>query len=221
MNTIGSDLPAALTAPASAESGEAELGQQDFLKLMVTQLKNQDPSKPMESGDFLGQIAQFGTVSGISDLRSSFESVSSALVQEQSLRAASLLDRDVLVNTDRAPLSESGSLTGAVDVPGSVTSVSVEIAGPGGERVDTFELDTAGAGLTDFTWGGTDSNGEPVPSGDYSVQATATIDGQTERVPVLLNARAEGIELDTANGQVQVDIGTAGLVRLEDIRRIN
>ncbi|HEU4618215.1 MAG TPA: flagellar hook capping FlgD N-terminal domain-containing protein, partial [Gammaproteobacteria bacterium] len=57
---------------AGAQSPD-KLGQADFLRLMITQLRNQDPFKPMESGEFLGQIAQFGTVSGIDEVRTAVE----------------------------------------------------------------------------------------------------------------------------------------------------
>jgi len=56
------------------EEARRELGQEDFLRLMITQLENQDPFKPMESGDFLGQIAQFGTVEGLSRSLTDFHS---------------------------------------------------------------------------------------------------------------------------------------------------
>src|SRR5690606_16205255 len=67
------------------------LGQEEFLELMVTQLRNQDPFKPMESGDFLGQIAQFGTVSGIGDVQKSLAGVARAFRGAQTRRGASLV----------------------------------------------------------------------------------------------------------------------------------
>ncbi|TVQ74128.1 MAG: flagellar hook assembly protein FlgD, partial [Chromatiaceae bacterium] len=69
-------LGLASTNSSKADKGKRdELGQEDFFKLMITQLQNQDPFEPMESGDFLGQIAQFGTVNGIGELQKSFESI--------------------------------------------------------------------------------------------------------------------------------------------------
>ena len=59
-----------------AEGSRKEMGQEQFLELMTAQLQNQDPFKPMESGDFLSQIAQFSTVEGIGDLNDSFSGLS-------------------------------------------------------------------------------------------------------------------------------------------------
>ena len=62
-----------------------KLGQAEFLELMTAQLKFQDPLKPMENGDFLGQMAQFGTVNGINELNAAFDSMSASF---QSTRPA-------------------------------------------------------------------------------------------------------------------------------------
>ena len=77
---------------------------------MITQLKNQDPFKPMESGEFLGQLAQFGTVSGLQGLQTSFDWLATSLVSNQALQAASLVGRSALVESNVAPLTEGGKV---------------------------------------------------------------------------------------------------------------
>ena len=90
-----------LEVPQAAREGD--LGQEDFLHLMLTQLKNQDPFKPMESGEFLGQLAQFGTVQGLAGLQTSFDSLSSSLVSNQALQASSLVGRSALARAALLP----------------------------------------------------------------------------------------------------------------------
>lgn len=221
MNSIESAMPSGLTGTATAKNGDDSLGQQDFLRLMIKQLENQDPTKPMESADFLSQIAQFGTVSGIKDLNSSFKGVSSALVQEQSLRAASLLDREVLADVDGVPVGESGPMRGAVQLPAGATRATVEIVAPGGQQVDSVQVEDSAGALAEFTWDATRADGTRVPAGDYRARAATAVDGQAQAAPVLLTARVKGIELDASGGNVRVDIGSANSVRLEDIRRID
>ena len=82
------------SSSAGKPDDSGKLGQEEFLRLMITQLKNQDPTKPLDSGEFLGQLAQFGTVSGLADLKSSFTELAGSLVSNQALQAAgrSLLD---------------------------------------------------------------------------------------------------------------------------------
>ena len=92
-----------LTAPAAGENkANDELGQAEFLELMTAQLKYQDPLKPMENGDFLGQMAQFGTVSGINDLNATINTMSASFQSNQALQASTLVGRRVLVAADGA-----------------------------------------------------------------------------------------------------------------------
>ena len=70
-------------APPPQRERNDELGQSDFLKLMITQFKNQDPFQPMENGEFLGQIAQFSTVNGIESLNTAFAGLAETLQGEQ------------------------------------------------------------------------------------------------------------------------------------------
>ena len=94
----------ALFAPPPQQRSNDELGQEDFLTLMISQFRNQDPFEPMDNGDFLGQLAQFGTVSGIENLNSAFAGLAGSIQSEQALQAANLVGRDVLAATDIGPL---------------------------------------------------------------------------------------------------------------------
>src|SRR5262245_23594956 len=141
MDAIGTglDLAGLGLAPPQPER-KAELGQEEFLNLMITQLKNQDPFKPLESGEFLGQLAQFGTVSGLAGLQTSFDSLASSLVSNQALQAASLVGRSALVESDVAALAENGSVEGAVDVPSATGGVGVEVRDATGQVVKHLPL---------------------------------------------------------------------------------
>ena len=111
--------PAALGLAVPDEVDSQELGQEEFLQLMLTQLENQDPFKPMESGEFLGQLAQFGTVTGLGELQQSFESLSGSLISDQALQAASLVGRSVTIESGEGLLKTDSPLTGAVELPTS------------------------------------------------------------------------------------------------------
>src|SRR4026209_1422384 len=96
-------------APGAAQQGSGikkkdQLGQAEFLQLMLAQLKNQDPFKAMDPSQFLGQLAQFGTVTGIQDMQNAFTSLSDAMRASQVLDGASMVGRDVLVPSDTVTL---------------------------------------------------------------------------------------------------------------------
>jgi flagellar basal-body rod modification protein FlgD len=137
-----------------AEQSSQRLGQKDFLKLMITQFKNQDPTHPMQDGQFLGQLAQFGTVSGIQQLQGSFSTLADSLHSEQAMRAATLVGHRVMAASDSANLSTGGSLNGAVDVPDGGGHVKLTISDSTGHKVKQIDLGTQPGGLADFAWDG-------------------------------------------------------------------
>ncbi len=101
--------------PVATEK-EGDLGQGDFLKLMVAQFRNQDPFEPMDNGEFLGQLAQFGTVDGIGKLNGAFQALSQSLHTDQALQAANLVGHTVLAFNDQAYLPDTGDVNGAVQL---------------------------------------------------------------------------------------------------------
>jgi len=117
------------------------LGQEDFLRLMVAQLRNQNPLQPMENGEFLTQIAQFGTVSGVRQLNAAFEALSESLYSSQALQAASLVGRRVQVPGGEGYLAEGGGLAFAAELAGSTLETFVEA------KVDSVTLRGSGRGL--------------------------------------------------------------------------
>ena len=94
---------------------------------MIAQFRNQDPFEPMDNGDFLGQLAQFGTVNGIEQLNSSFYDLSESIFSEQALQAANLVGHSVLARTDTAYLEGGGVLAGAIELASSASNVQIDI----------------------------------------------------------------------------------------------
>ncbi|HED33368.1 MAG TPA: flagellar hook assembly protein FlgD, partial [Gammaproteobacteria bacterium] len=132
-----------------------ELGQNDFLKLMTTQLSNQDPLEPMDNGEFMGQIAQFGAVDGINNLLASFNDLAANLQSSQALQASNIIGREVLVNHDQGYLPQGGVLQGAVELDSSSSNVAVNIYDATGEVLGRVDLGAQPAGLVQFNWDGT------------------------------------------------------------------
>lgn len=203
---------------STARQSSGQLGQQDFLKLMITQFRNQDPTQPMKNGEFLGQLAQFGTVSGIQNLESSFAALANSLQADQALRAASLVGRQVLVASDSASLSANGSLGGEIDVPEGGGHVKLTISDANGRQVRQIDLGMQPAGLVDFSWEGRAADGEAADPGAYSVSAELVTSEGAQALPTLMTGKVESVSLD--QGTVQLAIGGLGDVALGDVREI-
>ena len=101
------------------------LGQSDFLKLMTTQLQNQDPFSPMENGDFIAQMAQFSTVTGIAEMGESLKSLSNQLGEFRIATATNLLGHSVLVPGNKVRPNSEGEIHGVLDLPRASSATNV------------------------------------------------------------------------------------------------
>lgn len=215
-NPLGA-LGSSLAVPQAAPKGE--LGQQDFLHLMLTQLKNQDPFKPMESGEFLGQLAQFGTVQGLAGLQTSFDGLASSLVSNQALQASALVGRSALVETSTLAVTEGQSVSGAVDLPTSAPAVTVAIQDATGQTVRTLKLGAQPPGLATFEWDGLDSAGKKAPAGRYTFAATYPSSTETVVADTLLRAPIDSVLLGTDGFSVELrGIGEVPFTAVREIR---
>lgn len=198
-----------------------ELGAEEFLKLMITQFRNQDPFKPLESGEFLGQLAQFGTVSGLTEVKQEIQSLAGSLVSNQALQASALLGREVLVNRPTGWLSaDGGGVAAAVDLPAAAQDVRVQVLTAGGAVVRTLSLGPQGAGLTRFAWDGLAEDGSALPEGAYTFQAQSISGGYQTAVQALVAAPVESVTLGAGQGGLSLSLRGLGDVPFGDVRQI-
>ncbi len=202
-----------------ADAAGGDLGQADFLKLMTTQLRSQDPFSPMENGEFLGQIAQFGTVSGIQELQDSFGNLSNALRSNQALQASVLVGKQVLVSGEHAELGTE-RMRGAVDLPGAVSDLRVWVEGASGETLAEIPLGAQAGGLVDFEWDGRMAQGGDAPPGVYRIRAEATVGGTAQALNVMAAANVNSVTLVGGGEDLRLDLGALGEVSLGDVRRV-
>jgi flagellar basal-body rod modification protein FlgD len=220
MTTVNPFEDTRLFAPPPEQKPRTELGQEDFLKLMITQFQNQDPFKPMENGEFLGQIAQFSTVSGIDSLNTSFEGLAGSIQDEQALQAANLVGRSVLAVTDIGHLSYSGEVKGAVEVEGAVSGVQIDITNESGELVQRLNLGEQPGGVVRFSWDGLDASGERVPADHYQFRARVTRGTNVESAPMLIEADIESVTLGQYGSGMTLNLRGGDALSLRQVYQI-
>jgi len=197
------------------------LGQEQFLKLLTTQLTHQDPSNPMENGEFLGQMAQFATVSGIQDLQTSFKEFADSINSGQVLQASGLVGRYVLAPTDQGVLSAGGTVSGNFDLPSSSTQVSLRIVNPQtGATVREIDLGDLAAGSNDFSWDGLDEDGQLANPGVYGIQVQALIDGKNTQLSTNVKSLVESVTMGSGSNGLQVNLSGLGSVKFNQIKQI-
>ncbi len=209
-----------LTRPEEPKKRD-EVGQETFLKLMVTQLKNQDPFKPMENGEFLSQIAQFSTVTGINELNDTFSQLAASLSSNQALQAGALVDRQVLAPLEYGVLPLGGGMQGAVDLPVSAGDVALRITDARGVLVRELRLGSQQEGLAAFRWDGVTERGEYAPPGVYRIQATADYGDETVALQTLTTARVDSVSIGSDGRGLTLNLEGLGPVSFNDVKQIH
>jgi flagellar basal-body rod modification protein FlgD len=143
--------PTAATAPV----GKANLGKDDFLKLLVTQLKNQDPTSPLQPHEFAAQLAQFTSVEQLTNLNQQFQAqlaaVAGATLASQTNLGASLIGRQVVAKSDMLQVPATGRGQIMVDVGAGGGTGTLTLSDGAGNKLGTFALGEVSGGQQTLT----------------------------------------------------------------------
>mgnify|MGYP000336094878 CR=1 FL=1 len=184
-NFSSSVLPT--TNPATSDK-KAEDPQDRFLKLLVTQMQNQDPLNPVDNAQVTSQIAQISTVTGIDKLNETLQLLVSDTELSKSMEAASIIGHNVLVPGKTITLEDGKALAG-IDLPQSVEELEISILDSSGIAIGNIDLGHQATGVKTFVWDGTTDSGTPAANGAYNFAVTAKNDGKEVTVnPLALGA---------------------------------
>jgi flagellar basal-body rod modification protein FlgD len=210
-DALGLSLPTQSTT-------KKELGQADFLKLMTTQLQSQDPFKPMDSSQFLGQIAQFSQVSGIQSLNTSFGTLTASLTGNQTLQGAALIGRQVLVNSSALTLPASGTAAAVATLPAS-GDVRLQVRDASGALVRQVDYGTQAQGRFTMQWDGLDAQGQRAAAGQYQISAQLMgVSGDPQALTTQVASTVTAVS-NSSQG-LQLDVAGAGTVALANVSTI-
>jgi flagellar basal-body rod modification protein FlgD len=222
MATIQDTLSAGRTGSAvasalSASASSADKIQNRFLTLLVTQLKNQDPLKPMDNAQITSQLSQISTVNGIDKLNTTVTALSDALMSGQSINATSMIGRQAMAPGSTLSLS-GGRAAGAVELADSAERVTLSISGASGNLVRRIELGARPAGQAVFEWDGRNEAGAVAADGSYTYSVSAVNQGKAVGATRFTIGTVTGIGV--AGADPTVSLKGVGEVKLDDIRRI-
>ncbi len=196
-----------------------DLDQNAFLKLMIAQLKNQDPTKPQDPSAFMSQLAQFSQVTSTQNMEKSIQSLTDSMRSTQVLNGTSLVGHDILSVADTDSIAAGGTVNGAIDAPKGTTAVKVVIKDAAGAEVRTFNLKDITQGINNFTWDGTTNTGVAAPAGEYTFSTVATVNGENGSLDPMLVSKVSSVTIDPASAALTLNT-TAGSVSLADVRRV-
>jgi flagellar basal-body rod modification protein FlgD len=215
---------AAARAANAANAKKTELNQEDFLTLMITQLRNQDPFKPLDPTEYVGQLAQFSQVSGLTEINQNVTALTDSLRGNQVLDGAALIGRTVIApgNEVYLPAAE-GDLPrgpqGLIDVPAGASAVQLVVKDSTGATVNSLALDHR-RGPQAFTWDGTTSTGAAAPAGAYKIEVVAKVGDQNVSLRTSVAANVSSVALDPATGSLLLDTDSLGELALSRVERV-
>ena len=226
MNTVqsvnsSSDVFAAINAQSKAGTSDASSSSEEvqnrFLKLLVTQLKNQDPLNPLDNAAVTTQISQISTVTGIENLNATMQTLLSNFNDGQSMQAAGLLGKRVLVPGSRLALSD-GEAGGGANLAGPADKVTLSILDAAGKVVQRQNLGARDAGSFSFTWDGQTDAGTAAPPGNYSFTITAVRGSESVAAETMQLGTVSALVRD--KGTFQLELAGLGRVDFNKVQQI-
>lgn len=198
---------AATTGTLGTQGASREaLGKDDFLKLLITQMQNQDPLSPMDNSQFLAQMAQFSSLEQMQNLNASFDQ---SMLLTQSLNnssAAGFIGRHVRAAGDGVELGTTGSVELGYFLPSDAATVSVTVLDEQGRQVRTLTADETTAGAHRLDWDGTDLDGRRVAAGSYTFEVSAVdAEGTDITATSVVTGLVEGITFKNGSAYLLVD----------------
>ena len=216
MTTISNSTLAAINGTGSTGSSASSTAASSdrFLKLLVTQMQNQDPLNPTDNAQITSQMAQISTVDGINTLNTTVTGLNTQFAQLQALQGASLVGHDVTVKGNGLAIS-GGVGVGAFNLSGAADNVKVDVLDTSGKVVDTMQLGAAGSGLNSFQWpAGTVADGSK-----YTFRVSAQSGSATVPSTALMLDRVDAVS--TSSGTLTLELARTGNVAYSDIQAFN
>jgi flagellar basal-body rod modification protein FlgD len=212
-NPVGSSSGSNSSSSSSAVQQALNITPADFLRLITTQMQDQNPLQPSDPTQFLTQLEQMSEVSSMQSMENSLSSLQTSLQSQQMANGTALIGQTVLAPTSTATLDTSGgTISGALQTPSGATTMSVTIKDSGGALINTINVEVPSqGGLANFTWDGTNTAGTAAPAGQYKITATAGNGSenitltpliQTKVQSVTVDSSTQGLDVNTENGTV-------------------
>jgi flagellar basal-body rod modification protein FlgD len=190
-------------------TGGSELGQDQFLQLLVAQMQNQDPINPMDGKEFASQLAEFNSVEqligvndGLSDLSESQQLMRSELTNSM---ASSLTGKEVRALSDKVQLQGNGGSNINYDLNNAASEVEIVIRDASGNEVRRETIDGAASGENNWSWDGKSNDGDEVPDGQYNVEINAKNGDESVKARTFIEGTANKVRFTGEGVKISID----------------
>ncbi len=214
VNNVGSTIEH-ISDPSSIQ----DLGKNDFLKLLITQLTNQDPMKPMNNNEFISQMTQFTSVEQLQNLNQGTETSNMLARSMNNALSTNLIGREVVVRGNTMVVDDGNVQNGSFRAPGAGTA-EVTISDGSGRVVNTLQVGVEGKGLCRINWDGTNQSGDQVPEGEYTFSVNFTdTSGMEQALDGYTSGRVSVVRFENGNAIIRVrgnDYNLSNVIEIRD-----
>lgn len=215
---ISNDLnPAALFGKPQ---GNSKLDADSFMKMLLAQLKAQDPTKPFDASTMMQQIAQLTGLTATQQMSENVKDLKGSAGISQMLEASQIVGKRVQLATNTLELKSGQAADAAVVVPEGVENIQVSIYDSSGNKIRTLDLKAPADGVLDFSWDGLNQEGKAVEAGFYSMEAKTNINGQEQQLPTASAYTINSVALDRSSSKVILNVNGLGGVTMDDVVKI-
>lgn len=199
------ELGATYNETSTYSSTEKDLGRDDFLTLLVAQLKHQDPLNPLESSEFSSQLAQYSSLEQLMNINDTLEIIKSSQDQNFRLQALNFIGKEIVAKCDMLPLKQDETSEFSFDLSERADCTAL-ITDSNGYPVRTLSLGMMETGEHSFEWDGRNNSGTMMDPGVYGLEITAmTEDGQALYVETRITGRVTGVNFEGTSLLLYVD----------------
>jgi flagellar basal-body rod modification protein FlgD len=208
------------TKSGSSVADPKELGQNEFLELMLTQMRHQDPFNPTDNGEFITQMAQFSQVSSTDAMRTSMEKFVQDQSSSQLLAAANLVGRKAMINGGTGNLGTDSPIQAEYTLTEATDSATALVTNQAGSVVYSMDLGTNSSGTHSLSWDGATSAGDQAPSGQYQIAIQYLNNkGESIAAPVAVEVNVESVKLGTDGSGLSMATKDGREIKISDVNK--
>jgi flagellar basal-body rod modification protein FlgD len=204
---------------AARSAPKKMLGQDDFLKLLTTQMQNQDPTNPVDNTKMIADMANFSSLQAMTDLNKVVGTIAQQLKMTQAVQASMLVGRSVVDSGTTISLEDGVTPVAQMTTDKEMTDIKVQIQDAAGRTVKTFTGDKLAVGITDLGWDGKDDSGNALAAGNFKVLAYGKNSaGGSEQIGTLVAIKVSSVDVGTNGAVINLADGTS--TTLDNVKQI-
>ncbi len=212
MNEIGG-VPPGMMAPSAPPATKEAMGKDDFMKLLMAQIQNQDPLKPMDGQEFSSQLAQFSSLEQLHNIGQGIDTLHAGLGEGTKMQALNMIGRRIQASGNEVDLVTGQSVVLNNSLPEGVQPTKATIIDSGGKVIR--ELTFSERDGKAITWDGKDQDGVASPSGKYSVRLYGVnSSGQAQTASGDVSGVVTGVELEGKNAMLLIETASGAKSRI-------